>query len=86
MVAIRVVRNLTKTAAAAANPAGARRKPFIVAHDQLRLDLVHRIHRHTYDDQQRCSTEVEVHPEAVEQPTRESRVNPVPDQRQAAAA
>ena len=66
----------------AANPARPRRKAFIVAHDQLRFDLVDRVHGHTHHDQQRCAAEVKIHAQAVQQQPREIRVDPVADQRQ----
>ena len=34
-------------------------EPVVVPHDQLRLDLLHRVHRHADDDQQRRAAEVE---------------------------
>src|SRR6202035_4484084 len=44
--------------AAAANASAARREPIVMAHDQLRLDLRHRIHGHAHHDQQRRSTKI----------------------------
>src|SRR4051794_2110188 len=35
------------------------REAFVVSRDEVRLDLLHRIERHTDDDQQTGSTEVE---------------------------
>src|SRR4029077_756497 len=55
----------------AADPPCPGRKALIMAHDQLRLYLVDRIHGHAYDDQQRCSTEVELHVQPVQQEPRE---------------
>ena len=69
-------------AAAAANPARTRRKAFVVAHDQLRFNLVDGIHRHADHDQQRRAAEVEVDPQTVQQPAREILIDPVADQRQ----
>src|SRR5437879_13241935 len=46
---------------AAANASAARRKPIVVAHDQLRLDLGNRIHGYAYDNQQRSTAKIELH-------------------------
>ena len=54
-----------------ANAARPRRESFIVAHDQLGLDLVDRVHRDPDHDQQRRAAEVESHAQTVQQPTRE---------------
>ena len=67
---------------AAANPARARGKAFIVAHNQLRLNLVDRIHGDAHHDQQRGAAEVEVDAQSVQQPAREMRVDKVADKRQ----
>src|SRR6185437_10745585 len=46
----------------------ARGEALVMAHDQLRLDLLHRVHGHPDHDQQRGAAEVERHPQAVEEP------------------
>src|SRR5882757_7847689 len=51
-----------------ADPAAARGETVVVAHDQLRLDLVDRIHGHADHDQKRGAAEVEAHVEAVGDP------------------
>src|ERR1700683_749458 len=51
--------------AATANASAARRKSVIVAHDQLRLDLLDRVHGHAHYDQQRCAAEVERHTQTI---------------------
>src|SRR6266568_371081 len=47
-------------------------KSFIVAHDELRLDLVDRIHSHANDDQKRGAAKVKVDVETVQYPVRQS--------------
>src|ERR1039458_6481819 len=44
---------------------GARGKAVIMTHDQLRFDLVDRIHGHTHHNKQRGAAKVEVHVHAV---------------------
>src|SRR6266700_1687276 len=53
-----------------------------MAHDQLRFDLVDRIHGHAHHDQQRGSAEIELHVQPVQQESREKVVNKVSDKRQ----
>src|SRR3984885_8225592 len=50
------------------HPAAPWGEAIVMAHDQLRLDLVHRIHRHAHDDQERGTAEVEVHVQSVGDP------------------
>ena len=40
----------------------------VVAHDELRLDLGHRVHGHAHDDQERGAAEVEVEAQALRDP------------------
>ena len=40
-------------------------EPIVVPHDELRLDLLHRVHRHADDDQQRRAAEEELHVQAL---------------------
>src|ERR1700761_1326903 len=61
-------------AAPAANTAGARREPFVMAHDELRLDLIDGVHCDPNHDQQRGASEIEVHTQAIKQPVREMRI------------
>src|SRR4051812_45274930 len=61
-----------------ADPA-ALHEPVIVAHDQLRLDLLDRIHGHAHHDQQRRAAEVEVEPHSGGEPVLEEPVEPRPD-------
>src|SRR5271166_3707815 len=65
-----------------ANAASARREALVVAHDELRLDLVYRVHGHTHHDQQRCSTKIEIDVQAIQKPARKIGVNEVSDHRQ----
>src|SRR3954466_9859844 len=46
-------RNCLLPAATAADSSAARRESVVVAHNQLRLDLVDGVHGHAHDDQQR---------------------------------
>src|ERR1019366_1058672 len=59
-----------------ADTTGARGKAVIVAHDQLRFDLVDGVHGHTHDDEQRSATEVEVDPQTVRRPVRQALEEP----------
>src|SRR5579859_3374484 len=51
-----------------ADPAAARGEAIIVAHDELGLDLVDRVHGHADYDQERGTAEVEAHVQAVGDP------------------
>ncbi len=46
---------------APANAAAARAEPFIMTHDQLRLDLGDRVHGHADNDQQRGAAKIKGH-------------------------
>src|SRR5437899_8592561 len=46
-------------------------------HDELSLDLVDRVHRDAYHNQQRCADEVEADVEAFQQEPGRNRVDPV---------
>src|SRR5687767_5163076 len=46
----------------------------VMAHDQLGLDLLHRVHGHAYDDQQRGAAEVEAQPHALGDPERQDAI------------
>src|SRR6266851_1317439 len=65
-----------------ANTSGARSEALVVAHDQLRLNLVNRVHGHTDHNQQGSAAKIEGHPKPIEQEPWEIVVNPVADQRQ----
>src|SRR6202012_5211642 len=54
--------------AATADAPGLRREAIVVAHDEVRFNLLHGIHGDADDDQQRGSAEVEVEAEAVRNP------------------
>src|SRR5579862_5584873 len=54
-------------------------KSFVVAHDQLRFELLHSVHSHTHDDQQRRATEIELHAQTLQKPNREVPVKPRTD-------
>ncbi len=64
-----------------ADAASSRGKPFVMAHNQLRLNLIDGIHRHAYDDQQRCAAEIEVHVQSVQQKAREMRIDKLTQRR-----
>src|SRR5579862_3183028 len=81
--AIGWARGLSDTASPPPYPARPRRKSFIVAHDQLRLDLVDGVHGHAHHNQQRGAAEVKVYSQTVQQPAREISVDEVAHQRHA---
>src|ERR1700720_853076 len=66
----------------AADPSRPRSKALIVTHDQLCFDLIHSVHRDTDHDQQAGSAKVKIHAQTVQQPARESRVDPVAEPRE----
>src|SRR5215471_11891338 len=65
-----------RTLAPAADPAFPC-KSFVIAHDQLRFQLLDGIHRDTDNDQQRCTAEIKVHAQTVQNPLGENAVKPV---------
>src|SRR3984885_4162191 len=50
------------------HPAASWGEAIVMAHDQLGLNLVHGIHSHAHDDQERGTAEVEVHVQSVGDP------------------
>src|SRR4029077_8750072 len=54
-------------------------KAFVVPHDQLSFQLLHRIHGHAHDDQERRSAEIEIDSQAFQEPGREMTVKPGAD-------
>ena len=52
-------------------------------HNQLRFNLLHRIHRHADHNQERGAAEVEIDIQPVQQPDRQMRVKPAPPSRPA---
>src|SRR6266404_4631401 len=52
------------------------RKPFVIPHDQLCFQLLHRIHGHADDDQQRRAAEIKLHAEPFQEPGREVAIEP----------
>src|SRR5580693_10289448 len=62
----------TLPGAAAANAPAARRKSVIVAHDQLRLDLLDGVHGHADHDQQRRAAKIKSHAQTVRHKVRKS--------------
>ena len=57
--------------AASTHASAARSKSVIVAHNQLRLDLLHRVHGHAHYDQQGRTTKVKVHSQTIQHPVRQ---------------
>src|SRR2546426_93050 len=55
-------------------------KAFVVAHHELGLDVLHGVHGHTDNDQQRGAAKIKRDVEAFENQAREMRVKPRPDQ------
>src|SRR6516162_1160746 len=70
-------------APSAATAADARllHEPVVVPHDELRFHLLHRVHRHADDDQQRRAAEIEGHVHAGGEPLRQDRVQLLADER-----
>src|SRR5258707_39285 len=52
------------------------RKPFVIPHDQLSFQLLHGIHGHANDDQQRRAAEIKLHAEAFQEPRWEVAIEP----------
>src|SRR5580704_1534021 len=61
----------------AAAQAALSRKPLVIAHDELCLQLLHRIHRHAHYDQERSAPKIKSHTKPVQDPLREVPVKPV---------
>src|SRR5207302_8680386 len=55
------------------------RKPFIVPHHQLRLELLHGIHGYADDDHERGAANIEVHGATFQEPHGEVAVKPGAD-------
>ncbi len=56
------------TKSASAHTSAARSESVVMPHDQLRLDLRHRIHRHAHHDQQRRSAEIKGDAQTIRHP------------------
>src|SRR5688500_7306599 len=54
-------------------------EPVVVPHDQLRLDLLHRVHGDADDDQERRPAEEELNAEALSEEPRQRRIEPFAD-------
>src|ERR1700730_17937362 len=59
---------LISPGAAAANPSALRGKSVVMTHDQLRFNLVHRVHCHPHHNQQRGAAKVKIHSQAIQHP------------------
>src|SRR5262249_24193815 len=70
------LRRLPRSLPPAADPA-LPCKTFIVAHDQLRFELLDGVHRDTDDDQQRGAAKIKVDGQTVQDPLREMTVKPI---------
>src|SRR5271163_3426778 len=71
-------RSLTATAP---NPALAH-ESVIIPHHQLRLELLHRVHGHAYDDQERRAPEIKLHIQSIQHEPPHVPVEPVAHQPQ----
>src|SRR5438132_11749017 len=49
-------------------------EPVVVPHDELRFDLLNRVHGHADDDQQRRTAEIEVEAHALREPHRQEAI------------
>src|SRR5205809_1323330 len=65
---------LRRSLCATAANATALHESVVVAHDQLRFDLLNRIHRNTNHDQQRSATEVELKSHSFREPQRQRAI------------
>src|SRR2546422_3084914 len=72
---------LIPSSAAAADPRPLQ-EAVVVPHDELRLDLLHRVHGDADHDQKRRTAEVELQPEPLRQLSRQPRVQRRTDERQ----
>src|SRR4029077_5174920 len=52
------------------------RKTFVIPHDQLGFELLHGIHGHADNDQQRRTAKIKLHAEAFQEPRREVAIEP----------
>src|SRR5690348_7722584 len=51
-------------------------KPFVIPHDQLRFQLLHSVHGHANNDQERRTAEIKLHSQTFQEPHREVAVKP----------
>src|SRR6185437_5055978 len=56
----------------------AAREPFVIPHHELRLELLHGIHGHAHNNQQRRAAEIEIDVQALKDEAPEMLVNPPP--------
>src|SRR5438477_4466839 len=73
---MKITFTMSSPSSAAAANATAFHEAVVVAHDELRLDLLDRVHRHANHDQQRRSAEVELEAHSFGEPDRQMRVEP----------
>jgi hypothetical protein len=52
-------------------------KPVIIPHDELGFELLHRIHSHADNDQQRSAAKIELHVQAVEHKSPHMLIEPI---------
>src|ERR1017187_6220743 len=72
----------SECAAAPANPPCPGRKALVMAHDQLRFNLVDGIHGHAHHDQQGSAAKVKVHVQPFQQEAGRVSVHEIPEQGQ----
>src|ERR1700722_6843562 len=54
------------SAATAPHPTALADKAFVVAHDELRFERLHCIHRHAHDNQERGAAKIKRHAQSIE--------------------
>src|SRR5256885_16928874 len=62
------IRSLLRPVAAAANPSALGSEAIIMPHDELRFDLIDRVHGHSHHNQQRRPTKIKRQPQSVQHP------------------
>src|SRR4051794_24499908 len=74
--------NSLESASAASDTSSTWRKSLVMPHNQLRFNLVDRVHRDADDDEKRCAAEIEAHSQSIQQPARKVSIDEVADERQ----
>src|SRR6185437_2034564 len=52
-------------------------EPFVIAHDELRFQLLHRIHRHADNNQERRASKIKLHAEPIEDEAPRMGIKPI---------
>src|SRR4051812_31329858 len=76
------VNGLCGRATTSPDPARTWGEPFVVAHDQLRFNLVDGVHSDPHNNQERSSPKEERNAQPIQEPPREMSINEVAYQRQ----